>query len=692
MLDSLSYTATFATTGRTLSGQFRFQMGLGTITGPNESGKSMLVEMIRYAFFGAAALRGVGADYENLQVSMTWGDYSITRNPSRAHLYREGVEIAVGTRAVNQKVVQVLGFGLDVFDASISANQGQLEALGKMAPAERKRMVDSVIGLGAIEALEKWAGEEALVLTREADAIASTLRQPQEPYPPGLYVRSEIIRPGVAKLEAMQADLARLEGWLSRPVPKPVAPVTPDVTNDREGLLALAVLQDDLQLTLRELARLPSPGDGPEYDFQIDMIEEDIYAYELWQERLAFLRQHPLPTITADELIRLKAERIVWNKFGDLAELDHLISHYRDQGTVTCPNCERSFHLQYETIGEVTTKAQALRKALAKDVCPAEPDDDFIEREEKRHADWDQVDQDEWIPLENAREVPKPNLTRKQIAKLRTDDELLKQRGPLEEKVARLEAEIGNRPAARAQLRELERYADAMVRYAEDDRAWSAWENEAVDKRALADELRAGVANLPTLRQQLEEAVAFEAALVVWEKEKARFDEVSAQVNELRANAAGYKAGKASMALLRSLVKQHLVPSLNKVASNLLRQMTGGQRQTVVVTEDFDITVDGQRLSTLSGSGQAVANLAIRIGLGQVLTNNVLSLFIGDEIDASLDQDRAGNTALCLESLKVSISQIFLVTHKSLAADWAIELTGDTGGQGSAKSGATASR
>jgi DNA repair protein SbcC/Rad50 len=44
--------------------------------------------------------------------------------------------------------------------------------------------------------------------------------------------------------------------------------------------------------------------------------------------------------------------------------------------------------------------------------------------------------------------------------------------------------------------------------------------------------------------------------------------------------------------------------------------MTGGQRSVVVVDQEFDVTVDGQRLDTLSGSGKAVANLALRLGLG----------------------------------------------------------------------------
>ena len=65
-----------------------------------------------------------------------------------------------------------------------------------------------------------------------------------------------------------------------------------------------------------------------------------------------------------------------------------------------------------------------------------------------------------------------------------------------------------------------------------------------------------------------------------------------------------------------------------------------------------------------------IANLSLRIGLGQVLTNNVLSLFVGDEIDASLDLDRAEYTANTLQALKNRISQILLITHKRPSADY----------------------
>ena len=85
---------------------------------------------------------------------------------------------------------------------------------------------------------------------------------------------------------------------------------------------------------------------------------------------------------------------------------------------------------------------------------------------------------------------------------------------------------------------------------------------------------------------------------------------------------------------------------------------------------------DGQRLDTLSGSGKAVANLALRLGLGQVLTNNVLSVFVGDEIDASMDDDRARNLHNSIQGLAGKISQIIHISHKTgVEADWSLTLS-----------------
>ena len=67
--------------------------------------------------------------------------------------------------------------------------------------------------------------------------------------------------------------------------------------------------------------------------------------------------------------------------------------------------------------------------------------------------------------------------------------------------------------------------------------------------------------------------------------------------------------------------------------------------------------------------------LSIRLALGQVLTNRVFSVFIADEVDASMDDERAEYTAECLRRLTDLISQVILITHKHPEADQMLELT-----------------
>lgn len=92
--------------------------------------------------------------------------------------------------------------------------------------------------------------------------------------------------------------------------------------------------------------------------------------------------------------------------------------------------------------------------------------------------------------------------------------------------------------------------------------------------------------------------------------------------------------------------------------------MTNGERRQIDVDEDFNILVDGQPLQTLSGSGKSVVNLALRIGLGQVLTSKVLPIFLGDEIDKDMDGERAAATHGTLQNLRQFLKQIIIVTHK----------------------------
>jgi hypothetical protein len=120
--------------------------------------------MVRYALFGTSRAAGAASRREAQQghAGLRHQGRELSGRARRVEvLLSRGEEpLASGTKAVNLKVVEIFGYGLTVFDTNV-ANQGEIEALGRMQPAERRRMVDSVVGLGAIDQLVEWAGNEA---------------------------------------------------------------------------------------------------------------------------------------------------------------------------------------------------------------------------------------------------------------------------------------------------------------------------------------------------------------------------------------------------------------------------------------------------------------------------------------------------------------------------------------------------
>ncbi len=159
-----------------------------------------------------------------------------------------------------------------------------------------------------------------------------------------------------------------------------------------------------------------------------------------------------------------------------------------------------------------------------------------------------------------------------------------------------------------------------------------------------------------------------------YESGKAQQDKLQEEITTLNTQIVELNSVKKALVDLKPRVKGYLMPSLNTVASNLLSQMTNGQRNSVYITEEFDILVDGQAVETLSGSGKAVVNLAIRIALGTVLTNKVFSVFLADEVDASLRNERSTHTAQCLRNLTKIIKQVIIISHKDLEVDHLIKV------------------
>lgn len=653
MLKSLDYSVTFASTGRALEASVEFQKGFGAITGPNGAGKSMILEMIRFCLFGSAALRGRTEDYGKLKAALVFDlkghTYTIHRTINSARIARGDDEIAVGIRPVNEKVVQLLGFGMDVFDISCVANQDELMKLGSMRPTERKRLVDSVIGLGVLDDLVRMCSDEALAFNRRANDLEESLRAPIQPLEPVGYQTSDELRARVQELRALKAEADQIRGWLSAAPQKPVKP------EDKIGIGSeiLRTMMEEQTRLKAELAALPPPS-------RYTVEELDRFEQAITKKR--FLEQYQQPTYTEAQLQNMERQAKQYRDWQEYCHAKRRLDDLLRQGTHECPNCHHTWPVAGDEVAQAQEEVDRLSHAVRmEEQPPLLPYQ--IEAERRKIEKWQAV-VDQWEKIATYPDIDVPR---------GVDVEAERRALQAVARRAELEAKLDPRDFSSMYAERL-RYEQALAHWDDAVRNYEAWQKEQVEKQAQLQEYEKRLADLDEVSNLYESCRLYEQALASYQEAKLAYDEAMQAIANFREQAEEWKKARTALTNLRGMVKQHLVPSLNKVASHLIDQMTGGQKVQIKVDEDFNILVDNQSIDTLSGSEKAVANLALRIGLGQVLTNNVLSLFMGDEIDASMDKNRAENTASTLQILRRKISQILLITHKYPTADYYISV------------------
>jgi exonuclease SbcC len=217
-------------------------------------------------------------------------------------------------------------------------------------------------------------------------------------------------------------------------------------------------------------------------------------------------------------------------------------------------------------------------------------------------------------------------------------------------------------------------YDAELGQYEADQVAYERYNDGLAEKQGRFEALQSVPTTIAGLRKLVSDAKVYEGLLKQFNNQVRHYESNLIEYNRMTADAGHYASAQETIRGLKIAIKSMLLHSLNKVASHILGQMSGGERYQVEIDDDFNIEIDGLPINTLSGSGKAVANLAIRIALGQILTNRVFSLFMADEVDASMDDDRAASTAESLRRLTDSVTQVVLVTHKSPSTDHLIEL------------------
>lgn len=647
MLDTLKYAVTFPT-GRSFNRELNFSEGMTAIIGPNEQGKSLTLELIRFCLFGTGALRGDADDYKQLQAELAFRvrgvKLSVVRSTKNAVL-SEGGEVTVrGIKPVNLRIVEILGFDLTVFDVACAAGQGDVERLAEMKPTARREMVDRLIGADRIEDVSSWAAEQALLLKREIDVLERGLVEPVAPEKPEGWQDAQVLAKAIVEKQAKRDEVVQLRAWLSTRPAAVEVPEAPPHAFDRKVL-------DQAEEVLQR----------PVYDFDIAEAKHAISAWDEWQGRLNFEAQVPRPVLGVTVQIA-KAEI-------ELQRLNRELEALLKSPKLCCPECGHTFTLEDEAVLDIRNKIvdqKSLRgMVLILNVSDWHQQLRLAQRWEdpKVLANWDL-----W---KDVQEAAKPAVTATQIYEAEQGGI---KRATLDAMLTAAGLEGATLQTVRVLRRQLDQFEATIEAAGPAKRALAAWEAEEPAKRkalAKAESLSEG---LEQDRALLATVVAYDSAMERYAGYRENYLLRVDEVDDKREERQSWLIGKDQLNVLRTKLKGYLAPSLSTAASALLSQMTRGARRAIWVDENFEITVDGQKLQTLSGSGKVCANLALRIGLAQVLTNNVFSVFIGDEMDAFMDAERVAALNESLERLTTRVKQIIIITHKPPVCKQVIDL------------------
>jgi len=599
MLHSLKFEVTFPN-GKNFKQDIEFKKGHTSITGLNGRGKSLIPEMIQYAYWGTKALRGKSDDYKKLSVEHTFevkGQiYTVSRKGSTVNLMEGNMPKASGTTAVNKAIEAIFGYSFEVFQVANACNQGKVNQLGDMLPSERKKLVDETVGLNALDELNKFIGDHEKALRSEVKGIESVLVEPEAPVMPENYQPSSEVKATLEGLQVVQREHDLLKVKASVQINVPTAPEPCVFADKLPEYLEATKLRDSLKAQINAvLSQISGIQDAELTEEQIAEAEKYNQEYASWLAKSALKKQLESKQVRHD-----------------------------------CPACNHVWHDADPRLSELQS-------------------------------------------LPTTMEVPKHSVSYLNAQKQAVARASIKAEGGA--KLIELTAQFEKTQDYSVQIREIQLYENAMQNFHRDlERAMQTQLEKAQSEEKLKDSKFEALSTIPALAAHLLACSVAEAQLITYQKNLTTYHTNLNKVLKLKEEADQWGRAKQAIVELRTRVKGYLLPSLNKVATNLISSMTGGELSWITVNDNFDITVEGQRLETLSGAGKAVANLALRIALGQVLTNRVFSVMMLDEIDADCDQNRAAFVAQCMRRLTGQISQVIQISHKQIEADHYVKL------------------
>jgi len=607
-----------------------FKDGLNVIVGKNGKGKSELLDMIAYALFGTSALRSSFKDYDkNLYVELMFSinnkRYVVQRDNKDA-LYELDVndfatQLAVSKTAVSKKIVELLGYGLDVYNKINYSKQLESTSHSISTKSARMDLINKVNGIDEAVAVEKFYDEVRKDITSELKGLS--LSSNPVTFQEDSKLESTDKNKVVEQVKETRVVIHRYESILD--AYKSFSSFKGSLNDSSEieayfntkldKYLDNAYLPEEYIKHLNNYATVVRSKFNEINQITLEIQRDSVYSKETGE------------LITLDEVEEI--ERILKNNHDFKAKSDLL-----SKGNLTCPHCREQFPLMYDALSAYNSVTELLDcKYTANEARLARM---FIN--EARDKVLSKIE-----TLNTLKESVSTYPDIKELNSYITD--VTKQFHDMTNKMKELEI----------YLKFKQDFIDKYGEYTTSD---------IEDLKVRLDNKRKELEDLEQLYRDVTNYDATKAAYIKYQEAQ---DLLSTEIqNRIKLKESYEELIKISKDIKLD-IQNTCIPILNRKASIVVTKLTDGVFHSLCLSETFELHLNDKPISVYAGSVQVIANIAFRIAIIEMFYKNRFPVFIGDEIDSFADNSRAETMHNILDELANEGYQVLLISHHPIS-------------------------
>ena len=611
-----------------------FAPGINVLQGKNSSGKSTVIEMLNYSLFGSIALRSAISTYDKafeVETVLTINNiiYKINRTTKDSQIYMFDTDsgkyliLATGITPVNEYLKGLLTYDYKIFSLTNFCKQHELLKLTSCSPKELVNLIEVVSGLDSSYKLLLSLKESRKECKAVIKSLGSTLDnssslnldfQENSDYESLLKENTDVLNNFNRVLQNNYESSQTITNLYNTFI---------KIKNKRNKILS-------------DLEEANSRIDSEYTEASLQDNKESILLYKNTLSSLnRSLSTYNKPDTTySNSFLDVQTQLIEQNK-----EYEEYIriKNKLEASKIICPNCEHSFHFESE---------DSLEPDQVIEVAPVAPV--LTLREINNLRDWNAKVKDYNSLLEEIRAHEESYTT--QLSTSFINDQLslyetIRQQKSLLEYVDTEYSEL---------LSTLESYLD-------------------IDQEDLEVSILNKVNEITNeYETSLEEFNNFKNYLDLKRQYIQQQDVIASfqdNLNTNKKNLLTYNLLFDVLEDVKKTIQQESFPVLNSVASDILSQITGGERNKVFITDTFKIEVDDNDIDTIEGSGKVIANLALRVALLSTFYKDTFLVCLFDEIDESLHEDRFEYMEESFNKLAEQGYQLILSSHKNYSVD-----------------------